>query len=135
MFRGFMQQDAQEFLLCFLDQLNEELKQINLSASLQSIQFDHLLNGDDETGNRETATSDDTDSYDTCESSTPTKIKDFLSKYETINGDSGPTIAFSHEKAKPDVETMRSIPNSLCFIYCCLVFQSFAVTLRKIKEK
>lgn len=62
MFKGYMQQDSQEFLLCLIDQLHEELKIIS-------------NNDEDENDNQTSGglimkePSSDTDSYETCDTS------------------------------------------------------------------
>lgn len=120
MFKGYSQQDSQEFLLTMLDQLHEELKHVHLNSSLSStneINYEIKTTTTTRTTNSSSNEEDtamnvssqsDTDSFKSCGSSPGSSpSSDFLSNYETtVNGD-GPTILFSNERKQ-----YRSISNS-----------------------
>jgi ubiquitin carboxyl-terminal hydrolase 20/33 len=117
MFRGYLQQDSQEFLLCLLDQLHEELKRVQISNNndINTIDSGNNLNGvvDDDI-NMNISSQSDTDSFKSC-GSTPTSENNFLSNYETnVNGD-GPTILFSNERIQRSQSNASDNLDSGCY--------------------
>ena len=102
-FKGYSQQDSQEFLLCLLDQLHEELKRVQTNLPTINRASGDLTktsqNGVDDDLNMNISSQSDSDSFKSCGSS-PSSENNFLSNYETTINDEGPTILFSNEREK-----------------------------------
>lgn len=122
-FRGYTQQDSQEFLLFLMERLNEELKRVRYDTQMKTSACSKAIMSNDIQMNNQS----DSDSYETCDSATPTSSSD-INSAETqslfsnaksdinmlLSDDSGVNLKSIKLKSNSQTTTVSTIDENEC---------------------